>query len=119
MPEYLSPGVYVEEVASGPRPIEGVGTSTAGFVGLTERGPTLPRLVTSWGDFLRWFGDTIDPDVSFAPFAVRGFFDNGGQRAFVARIVGANAAPALTDLATPSAATVLRLAATGPGAWGN
>ena len=47
MPEYLSPGVYVEEVATGPRPIEGVSTSTAGFVGRTERGPTQPRLVAS------------------------------------------------------------------------
>ena len=53
MPEYLSPGVYVEEVPSGPRPIQGVGTSTAGFVGQTARGTTQPRLVTSWGDFIR------------------------------------------------------------------
>ena len=43
MPEYLAPGVYVEEVSTGPRPIEGVSTSTAGFVGETERGPTRPR----------------------------------------------------------------------------
>ena len=42
MPEYLAPGVYVEEVNTGPRPIEGVSTSTAGFVGETERGPTRP-----------------------------------------------------------------------------
>ena len=55
MPEYLSPGVYVEEVATGPRPIEGVSTSTAGFVGLTERGPTQPRLVTSWPQYQPWF----------------------------------------------------------------
>ncbi|NOT28286.1 MAG: phage tail protein [Acidobacteria bacterium] len=119
MPEYLSPGVYVEEVASGPRPIEGVGTSTAGFVGLAERGPTLPRLVTSWGDYLRWFGDTLDPLVSYMPFGVRGFFDNGGQRAFIARVVGAGAAPAGLDLATSVANNVLRITATGPGIWGN
>jgi uncharacterized protein len=119
MPEYLSPGVYVEEVASGPRPIEGVGTSTAGFVGLTERGPILPRLVTSWGDYLRWFGDTIDPAVSYMPFGVRGFFENGGQRAFVARVVGGNAGTASLDLPTPGANTVLRLTATGPGVWGS
>ncbi len=119
MPEYLSPGVYVEEVASGPRPIEGVGTSTAGFVGLAERGPTLPRLVTSWGEYLRWFGDTIDPAVSFMPFAVRGFFDNGGQRAFVARVAGNGAVAASIDLPTAGPNTVLRLTALGPGAWGN
>ena len=119
MPEYLSPGVYVEEVASGPRPIEGVGTSTAGFVGLAERGPTLPRLVTSWGDYLRWFGDTLDPAVSFMPFGVRGFFENGGQRAFIARVTGAGATPASLDLATGVANNVLRVTATGPGVFGN
>ena len=39
MPEYLSPGVYIEEVNSGPRPIEGVGTATAAFVGFAPAGP--------------------------------------------------------------------------------
>ena len=53
MPEYLAPGVYVEEIHTGPRPIEGVSTSTAGFVGETERGPTRPTLVTSWPDYQR------------------------------------------------------------------
>ncbi len=45
MPEYLSPGVYVEEYEIGPRPIEGVGTSTAGFIGMTERGQLKPGQV--------------------------------------------------------------------------
>ena len=85
MPEYLAPGVYVEEVPSGPVPIEGVSTSTAGFAGLTERGPLHPRLVTSWGDYQSWFGGLTDPALSFMPWAVKGFFDNGGQRLFVAR----------------------------------
>src|SRR5262245_351760 len=93
MPEYLAPGVYVEEISNGPRPIEGVSTSTAGFVGETERGPTKPRLVTSWQDYQRWFGGYIDrPPFNalnhYLPFAVRGFFDNGGQRLFVARVIG-------------------------------
>ena len=128
MPEYLSPGVYVEEVASGPRPIQGVGTSTAGFVGQTERGPTQPRLVTSWGDFVRWFGDTIDTATSFLPFAVRGFFENGGQRAFVARVTSNDAGnPAIAgigNLATQDAGgnvianNVLQVSAVGGGAWG-
>ena len=48
MPEYLAPGVYIEEIQTGPRPIEGVSTSTTGMAGVTERGPILPRLVTSW-----------------------------------------------------------------------
>ena len=53
MPEYLAPGVYIEEISRGARPIEGVSTSTTGFVGQTERGPTAPRLVTSWTEYLR------------------------------------------------------------------
>ena len=118
MPEYLSPGVYVEEVPSGPRPIEGVSTSTAGMVGLTERGPTRSRLVTSWGDFQSWYGGVIDPATSFAPFAARGFFDNGGQRLFVARVTRADAVAASMTLATAGAQTVI-VTATGPGDWGN
>ena len=53
MPEYLSPGMYVEEIEIGSKPIEGVSTSTAGFLGEAERGPTTPRLVTSWLQFQR------------------------------------------------------------------
>lgn len=127
MPEYLAPGVYVEEVPSGPVPIEGVSTSTAGFVGLTERGPLLPRMVTSWGDYQSWFGGIIDPATSFLPFAVKGFFDNSGQRLFVARTVvhdaanaGAGAAVAASlDHPTADAAQSLVVAANGPGDWGN
>jgi uncharacterized protein len=118
MPEYLSPGVYVEEVPSGPRPIEGVSTSTAGMVGLTERGPTRSRLVTSWGDFQSWYGGIVDPATTFAPFAARGFFDNGGQRLFVARVTRADAVAASLTLATAGAQTVIVNAA-GPGDWGN
>ena len=73
-----TPGVYVEEIQTGPRPIEGVSTSTTGFVGETERGPTKPRLVTSWPDYTRWFGGYIDrPPFDranhYLPYAVRGF----------------------------------------------
>jgi phage tail sheath protein FI len=124
MPEYLSPGVYVEEVSTGPRPIEGVSTSTAGFVGETERGPQRPRLVTSWADYFRWFGGYIDRvgtamdrQNHYLPYAVRGFFDNGGQRLFVARVIGAGAATAAADLAGGAGATTVR--ASGPGDWGN
>ena len=88
MPEYLAPGVYIEELATGPVPIEGVSTSTAGFIGQTVRGPLEPRLVTSWLDFQRWYGGLTDPFAlrSYLPFAVKGFFDNGGRRAYIARI---------------------------------
>ena len=50
MPEYLSPGVYVEEIEIGGKPIEGVSTSTAGFLGPAERGPEPPRLITGQAD---------------------------------------------------------------------
>ena len=97
MPEYLSPGVYVEEIPSGPVPIQGVSTSTAGFVGLTERGPVQPRLVTGWGDYVSWFGGLVDPTESFLPWAVKGFFDNGGQRVFVARVIRNDATTGVLD----------------------
>ncbi len=58
MPEYLAPGVYIEEIELGPRPIEGVPTSTAAFIGETERGSAWPQLVTSYIEYRRSFGDT-------------------------------------------------------------
>ncbi|XYI01030.1 phage tail sheath family protein [Sorangium sp. So ce1128] len=88
MPEYLAPGVYIEE-RPGPRVIEGVSTSTAGFVGMTERGPVggPPILVTSFGEFQRKFGGYLTPkgEHGYLPMAIRHFFDNGGKRAFVVR----------------------------------
>jgi uncharacterized protein len=60
MPEYLAPGVYVEEIDTGSKPIEGVSTSTAGIVGVTERGPVgVPMLTTSYGEFERIFGGLL------------------------------------------------------------
>src|SRR4029450_9653156 len=112
MPEYLAPGVYTEEISTGPVPIEGVSTSTAGFAGPTERGPKEPRLVTSWLDYVRWYGGLTAPNPSYMAWAVKGFFDNGGQRLFVARVVGANAAPASLEL---GGATKLTIESIGPG----
>jgi len=125
MPEYLAPGVYVEEVPSGPVPIQGVSTSTAGFVGPTERGPLQPRLVTGWPDYVSWFGGLIDPVDGFLPWAVRGFFDNGGQRLFVARVVrtrdqsqnAVNATTVSRPMPTADANQLLSIQAIGPGTW--
>jgi phage tail sheath protein FI len=111
MPEYLSPGVYVEEISVGPKPIEGVSTSTAGFVGAAERGPEYPNLIGSWLEFQRWYGSYIDS--SYLAYAVQGFFDNGGKRCFVSRVTGAAAAR------TAGALGNLRVVAIGRGAWGN
>src|SRR6185436_18277535 len=99
MPEYLAPGVYIEE-RSGPQPIAGVSTSTTGFVGMTVRGPTSgqPVLVTSFPEFTRIFGDFLPDTAAFhesryLPYAVQGFFQNLGQRAYIVRVLGQNATP--------------------------
>jgi hypothetical protein len=122
MAEYLAPGVYVEEVNTGPRPIEGVSTSTAGFAGETERGSTRPTLVTSWSDFVRKFGSYVDsPPFNttniYLPYAVRGFFDNGGQRLYIARVAGPGRATSAGSL--PGAAGATTVEASGPGSFGN
>ena len=111
MPEYLHPGVYIEEIERGPRPIEGVPTSTAAIIGEAERGSTMPRLVTSYKDYQRWFGDVFHP-TKFLPYAANGFFENGGKRAFVARLVGNGA----TQAAATFGDFIVRAA--GPGLWG-
>ena len=85
MPTYLSPGVYVEEVDSGSRPIEGVGTAVAAFVGLAEDGPfNAPTLVTNWTQFTTNFGDFVEG--SYLAHAVYGYFLNGGGNCYVVRI---------------------------------
>jgi len=93
MPEYLAPGVYVEETSFRPKTIEGVGTSTAGFVGAARFGPTQgePELLTSLSDFERIYGglDELDfgsgASTNYLAQAVRAFFEEGGRRLYVAR----------------------------------
>jgi phage tail sheath protein FI len=93
MPQYLSPGVYVEEVEAGSRPIEGVGTAVAAFVGLAQRGPAnTPVLVTNWTQFTSTFGDFMEG--SYLAHAVYGYFMNGGGSAYIVRIGADGAAPA-------------------------
>ena len=111
MPEYLHPGVYIEEIERGPRPIEGVPTSTAAFLGEAERGSIKPRMVTSYKEYQRWFGDVFRPD-RFLPYSVNGFFENGGKRVFICRLVGEAATPA------QAAFGEFFVRAAGPGAWG-
>lgn len=132
MPEYLSPGVYIEEVDAGPRPIAGVSTSTVGMVGVTQRGPTTgkPKLVTNFLEFQTTFGGFLrepDPNVRDAwandpteggrwwlfPLSVKGFFDNGGQRLYVKRVVSAGAEPASGTLGQGLVSSITRDAAAG------
>jgi uncharacterized protein len=88
MPTYLSPGVYVEELEAGVRPIEGVGTAVAAFIGLASDGPFhTPTLVTNWTQFTTTFGEPVDG--SYLAHAVYGYFLNGGGQAYIVRIGGA------------------------------
>ena len=108
MPEYFASRAYIEEVERGPKPIEGVATSTAAFLGETLRGPQKPWLVTSYGAFLRWFGDVFGTG-KYTPYAVKAFFDNGGRRCYIARILGQGAARAAATTG------VFTVTAVGPG----
>lgn len=87
MSTYLSPGVYVEEVEAGSRPIEGVGTAVAAFVGLAEKGPiNEATLVSNWTQFTETFGEFVPG--SYLAHAVYGYFLNGGGNCYVVRIGG-------------------------------
>ena len=119
MAEYLSPGVYVEEYDNSPRSIEGVGTSTAGFVGLAEKGPLegAPLLVTSMKSFRQQFGGFLSEfaygEYRFLANSVEQFFDNGGTRCYVMRVAPADAKAAAAKKG------ILSVTAKNPGAWGN
>ena len=119
MAEYLSPGVYVEEFESGMRAMEGVSTSTAGFVGMAERGPVVgtPEFITSFADYQRKFGgylsETTHGANRFLPYAVEQFFANGGARCFVMRVAPSDAKAARAVLGS------VTMTAKNPGKWGN
>jgi uncharacterized protein len=116
MAEYLAPGVYVEEIPSGNKPIQAASTSTAGMVGMTARGPVgTPTLVSSRGAYARIFGGDLDPRVftegrDALPYAAEGFFTNGGTRLYVVRVVGADAEE--SELALEAVNTGVTLAPT-------
>jgi hypothetical protein len=90
-PEYLSPGVYVEEIDRGSKPIEGAGTACAAFVGFAEKGPVnQPTFIPNWTEFVNNFGGFTKGGY-LAP-AVYGYFQNGGGRCYVSRLPGGDAA---------------------------
>ncbi|AKU14545.1 putative tail sheath protein [Azoarcus sp. CIB] len=116
MPEYLAPGVFVEETSFRNKSIEGVGTSVAALVGPTRSGPLrgVPEVMTSYADFERVFGDAQDLAIgeggvgvpNYSAHAARAFFDNGGKQLFVARVVaGVNALGPDDDGKWPNAAS--------------
>lgn len=144
MAEYLSPGVYVEEFDSGIKAMEGVGTSTAGFVGMAQKGPVkgLPVLITSMADYQRRFGGYLSErdygNKRFLPYAVEQFFNNGGSTCYVMRVCPESGTSCAKGILTAGQDTetekndgekkedgtedsqpLLTLKAADPGAWGN
>ena len=96
----------MEEFDSGAQPLEGASTSTAGFIGLAQRGEIegVPQLVTSVADFHRLFGSYLSEnefgEYRFLSYAVEHFYLNGGSRCYVMRV-----APTDAKVATNKAAT--------------
>ncbi len=92
---YYAPGVYIEEPDRGPKPIEGVSTSVTAFIGYTEKAEeevenkkpmrrsilSEAKTITNWRQFVDHFGGLVEG--AYLPYAVRGFFDNGGVRCYV------------------------------------
>ena len=111
MPEYLHPGVYIEETSYRGKPIAGVSTSTAGFVGAARKGAEgKPIFVPSFAHFRRTFGEPFDTPAGLGEYlghSVRSFFENGGARCYVVRVLAADALAAEAELEQGS---VLRLA---------
>jgi len=121
MAEYLSPGVYVEEFDSGMQPMDGVGTSTAGFVGMAERGPVIgtPSALSSYADYQRNYGGYLSEKTHgencYLPYVVEQYFANGGTRCYVMRVTPEDAKAAKTE----RRGNGIWFEAANPGAWGN
>lgn len=114
------PGVYVQEIPSGVRPIEVASTSTAAFVGLAEMGPdNEARRITNWTEFQRHYGTFING--GFLAHSVFQFFNNGGRQCYIVRVTPSDAVTAsvtVQNRASPAIAG-LRFSAKNKGAWGN
>jgi Bacteriophage tail sheath protein len=125
MPTYLTPGVYVEEVSSGSKPIEGVATAVAAFVGLLPGGPiNKPMRISNWTQFSNIYTDPQHPENgpfmegSYTAHAVYGYFQNGGSIAWIIRVGserGTPTAQAGLPAATDKDVEALRVLALGDG----
>lgn len=124
MSSYLAPGVYIEEIPSGSRPVEGVATSTTAFVGAAFRGPAnQPVLIGTWDDYLARFADFTAPSgvsstTDHMALAVRAFYQNGGKAAYICRLTAANPVTA-TLVLDDGADDVLTVRASSEGSWAN
>ena len=119
MAEYNAPGVYMESVTNTARSVSGISTDTFGFVGVVPRGSLdEPIYVTSWNNFIEKCAGGLSSqflanyDLSYA---VYGFFQNGGTKAYISRVASEDAAKATS---TGGEAT-LTMSAKDEGSWGN
>lgn len=132
MPEFLAPGVFIEEVSFRSKPIEGVSTTTTGFVGPARFGPIYmePGVVTCMGEFERIYGDGGQLKFSdagqmhnFLWHAARAFFTDGGRRLYISRTFlpssGNNDGIARANVPAAGGATALAVRARFPGSAGN
>lgn len=121
MPSYLSPGVYVEEVSGGVKPVAGVGTSTGAFVGIAEKGVIGKAvLVTNWTQFVKEFGGFI-PN-GYLAYGVFSFFAEGGTSCYVVRAASDKAKKSsitIMDKTGEGATGVLKVTARSEGSWGD
>ncbi len=119
MPTLTYPGVYIQEISSGVRPIEIASTSTAAFVGLAQMGPTQPTRVTNWTEFQRYYGSFISD--GYLAHSVFQFFNNGGRQCYIVRVTRSDAATANVTVNNRAAPPVagLTFSAKNQGAWGN
>jgi hypothetical protein len=138
MPEYLAPGVYVEEVSFRSKSIEGVPTSTTGYAGMTRYGPVAypngplgvePRLMTSFTEFERMYGGLehlrvptgADDRLPYTAHAARAFFLNGGKRLYISRVFAPRPGPdwGVASSAIAVSGTTATWKARWPGEYGN
>ncbi len=121
-PQYLSPGIYVEEVDKGSKPIEGVGTAVAGFIGFAAKGPSnKPTFIANWTQYTNVFGGFVPG--AYLAHAVYGYFNNGGGSCYVLRLPAGAEEPSGNSAALPAKAagapTTLRALAKEAGAGGD
>lgn len=119
MPTLTYPGVYIEEISSGVRPLEVASTSTAAFVGLAEMGPDEATRVTNWTEFQRRYGSFLAD--GFLAHSVFQYFNNGGRQCYIVRVTRSEAATAGVTIQNRAATPVpgLTFSAKNKGAWGN
>ena len=113
------PGVYMQEISSGVRPVEAASTSTAAFVGLAEMGADEARRITNWTEFQRYYGTFInDSKLAHSVFQ---YFNNGGRQCYIVRVTRSDAVAADVTIQNraPTPIAGLKFAAKNKGAWGN